>query len=1146
MKRLLSLLLLLAAFVASARAQGCGNDLSPEDVLHLMANQEAGMYDMVERVQADYIVRLAFHILQTDAGAGGPSQADLDAGVENMNELYEQVGIQFIVSVQDTIQNSAIYNITTWNEYITMRGLASTANAIDLFFVNTLSWGGSNWCGYSSFSWDTTQGIGILNNCAANNALLAHEVGHYFDLLHTHETANGAECPDGSNCAVAGDLVCDTAADPLLSSGNVDGNCNYTGNITINCNGANRAFNPDPTNIMSYSPSGCQDFFSPGQITRARSTLVNLRSELLWTTPDLYHNTPGGWSTSLVPRSDATATTANCLVTPELNGNASSTWFNLAVRNGGDYSSPSHVNRIYVDNVYRWWISFPSTGAHSWSYYNNLGTSNVRGGLHAVHDSLDFNDQVPESNESNNRILQQFVWSPLPIGINESLFRSTPPDKMTSSFAYPNCDGFSFFNTSWWEAVAVMPLSATADYDIRLHNTYNGATIGFESFLASSAYGSGQPDWVMVNRNVHGEEELEAGVSNYDGETGNMRVERVASVTVSLSDGNFRTEFMDNTNILKLIELNVGVEDLGIPWMIHLSSLDEGDLNISLYNKSFDTGGRSTGTLANATAEGTSNETITYTFNEAGYYALVVYKDDASEMGSFFDFRLDFEASKPDLEFSEVVNGYAVAPLNGAVACGEWDDSLAEGITVATVGFTNTGLVAENTGGWNFRTGVDGRFVSDERIYAGTIAPGAHLNMCGVPLGTVTGGRHEVEVILDIFNVIEEDVDGEDNNRHFIQLAWEPWTLSPGLPVSRSSVPNWRNTENPASLFLPGFNQDGYSLQTSYWAASVVLPESPLDAINQHGYMYHSTDPELALIDPVESSYPAQGASSLMAFNGNLLGSFQTFDLGVSHNLSWPANPANGGYVIEYRQSMADLQPGSMRVDEIDAGSLLHVYDVNLPAGNVPVYLENLSDADLSLSFFDATIEIAGNSNVEAFINIGGAGEDEAGTVFSLNEGWHGLVIQRQDNAAIDQPASYRLRIGAPVLAPITNLQMIPTETDASDSELGFLIDFDDLIDVNGLPVLVDHYSYYWTYDAYADFPGADWYFFNTSELSELETTAFVDPAGDAIYICVLAVTTDGSVVASSRRLLTVPQIDSVRRACGESGNSIGVIQHSE
>lgn len=80
-----------------------------------------------------------------------------------------------------------------------------------------------------------------------------HELGHCLNLLHTHSTSNGIEYINGSNCSTAGDLVCDTPADPELNSTNVDSSCNYFGG---------GGYNPLTNNIMSYSPFGCREHFT--------------------------------------------------------------------------------------------------------------------------------------------------------------------------------------------------------------------------------------------------------------------------------------------------------------------------------------------------------------------------------------------------------------------------------------------------------------------------------------------------------------------------------------------------------------------------------------------------------------------------------------------------------------------------------------------------------------------------------------------------------------------------------------------------------------------------------------------------------------------------------------------------------------------
>jgi len=101
----------------------------------------------------------------------------------------------------------------------------------------------------------------MQKDCSTNGTVLAHELGHFFGLLHTHETFRGRELADGSNCKIAGDLICDTPADPNLGAVDLDG-CTYTANF-VDFKG--NQYRPDPTNIMSYAPIRCTNRFSIGQ-----------------------------------------------------------------------------------------------------------------------------------------------------------------------------------------------------------------------------------------------------------------------------------------------------------------------------------------------------------------------------------------------------------------------------------------------------------------------------------------------------------------------------------------------------------------------------------------------------------------------------------------------------------------------------------------------------------------------------------------------------------------------------------------------------------------------------------------------------------------------------------------------------------------
>jgi hypothetical protein len=95
---------------------------------------------------------------------------------------------------------------------------------------------------------------------------LAHEMGHYLGLCHTHEQVGRlAIQADGLEvCERTGDSICDTADDPGPPS------CFQAAQCELMCRDGAR---PDPFNIMSYY-LGCRRVLTPEQLTEAARNLT--------------------------------------------------------------------------------------------------------------------------------------------------------------------------------------------------------------------------------------------------------------------------------------------------------------------------------------------------------------------------------------------------------------------------------------------------------------------------------------------------------------------------------------------------------------------------------------------------------------------------------------------------------------------------------------------------------------------------------------------------------------------------------------------------------------------------------------------------------------------------------------------------------
>jgi hypothetical protein len=259
--------------------ESCGTQLTPDGARIALERQSAGFYEPVARPETAARVAIAIHIVRTSAGTGGIDPAQIDQAIEDANQHFDPI-IEFCALEEiDYIDSDFWYTFAPGASYDTLRQINPVHGAINVYFAPVTP----GLCGISSFSFGGVQGIVMNNNCTglpSNPSTFSHELGHYFDLFHTHETAFGLECTAGTNSRLAGDLVTDTPADPTLGSNNVDPNsCAFTAMIPGPCP-EDPNYDPQPDNLMSYSLKTCRDMFTLEQKDRALSTLANARIEL--------------------------------------------------------------------------------------------------------------------------------------------------------------------------------------------------------------------------------------------------------------------------------------------------------------------------------------------------------------------------------------------------------------------------------------------------------------------------------------------------------------------------------------------------------------------------------------------------------------------------------------------------------------------------------------------------------------------------------------------------------------------------------------------------------------------------------------------------------------------------------------------------
>ncbi|WP_194766341.1 GEVED domain-containing protein [Tamlana sp. I1] len=177
------------------------------------------------------------------------------------NRILSQLGIQFYIDRFAYLDNSSWVRPERGSTEHNALLANKTPNMVNV-------WINDGWSGPGAAA--TATGYGGVSGVELKDtteATVPHEFGHFLTLAHTFEIADGVELVNGSNCATAGDKICDTAADPGTNGVTIT-NC-------MNANGATDSngdvYSPPIDNIMSYFGGSCGMIFTPQQYDRMKA-----------------------------------------------------------------------------------------------------------------------------------------------------------------------------------------------------------------------------------------------------------------------------------------------------------------------------------------------------------------------------------------------------------------------------------------------------------------------------------------------------------------------------------------------------------------------------------------------------------------------------------------------------------------------------------------------------------------------------------------------------------------------------------------------------------------------------------------------------------------------------------------------------------
>lgn len=219
------------------------------------------------------------HIIRNSNGTGGLSISTLNNAIANLNTIYADAFMEFFLCDGiNYINEDKLCHFKKGDEK-TLIETNYAAGLINIYFTDYIeNTSDESICGYADNE-GRKDVIVMKNSCVSNDSSLAHEMGHFFSLMHTHgpNDTMTTEFVDGSNCDTDGDGICDTPADPKLTTKNVNNFCEYTGTIT---DAHGDAFAPDTNNIMSYAMKGCRTHFTEQQLARMYAFYLTAKNYL--------------------------------------------------------------------------------------------------------------------------------------------------------------------------------------------------------------------------------------------------------------------------------------------------------------------------------------------------------------------------------------------------------------------------------------------------------------------------------------------------------------------------------------------------------------------------------------------------------------------------------------------------------------------------------------------------------------------------------------------------------------------------------------------------------------------------------------------------------------------------------------------------
>ena len=216
-------------------------------------------------------IPVTIHVSESSLNGSDFSIESIRRDLLSLNAVFGLAGIEFYFCGSPRIMEGGSQAFTI-QDASSLNQRLHVENTINVYIVDDIV-GTAGTIGFAFYPWTRTPETRFvmvtpndLPNDVSFKGLLAHELGHFYGLFHTHDVVIEPEFVDGSNCLRGGDMLCDTPADYNLINGGVNSStCQYIGNFL---DSKGDPYLPDPRNYMSYAYSTCFNKFTVNQAAK--------------------------------------------------------------------------------------------------------------------------------------------------------------------------------------------------------------------------------------------------------------------------------------------------------------------------------------------------------------------------------------------------------------------------------------------------------------------------------------------------------------------------------------------------------------------------------------------------------------------------------------------------------------------------------------------------------------------------------------------------------------------------------------------------------------------------------------------------------------------------------------------------------------